>query len=133
MAETIFQASAETNFQISNAFDLTKKANLSLDVGYQKSWWGTLKGLWVYGSSAHASTTAMSIMITQDALGDRVLVPSTASAITFGLSSTTSGAAVWAIDLPFKLSTENVYVFIKTDHGTINVDEIVLSWERNQA
>ena len=132
MAETIYQASAKTNFQIGTSFDLTKKANLSLDIGYQKAWWGTLRGMWVYGSSSHESTTALSIMITQDALGDRILVPETASALSFGLTSTTNGTAVWAIDLPFKMSTENVYVFIKADHGTIDIDEIVLSWQRDQ-
>jgi hypothetical protein len=71
-------------------------------------------------------------MITQDASGDRVIVPETASAISFGLTSATQGAAVWAVDLPLKMSTENLYVFIKTDTGTITVNEVVLSWLRDQ-
>ncbi len=132
MAEIIYQASAETNLSITNAFDVNKKANLSLDIGYQKTWWGTIKGLWVYFNTAASNPTAISIMITQDALGDRVIVPETASTISFGLTSTSQGAAVWAVDLPLRMSTENLYVFIKTDTGTITVDEIVLSWLRDQ-
>lgn len=132
MAEIIYQASDSPTLAITNTFDVAKKSNLNLDIGYQKTWWGTLKGLWVYFNTAASSPTAISIMITQDALGDRVIVPETASAISFGLTSAAQGAAVWAVDLPLKMSTENLYVFIKTDTGTITVNEVVLSWLRDQ-
>ena len=113
---------------ITSSYSVLKKAEMDLDFSVRKSFCGTLRGLWVFYSSATGSPSAIEIMITTDSTGDRVIIPSTASAITSGLTTATSGSASWDINIPVILTGEVIYVFIKTDTGNITVDEVGITW-----
>jgi hypothetical protein len=130
MADIYQNTNTATVAGVSTIFDLTKKTTLDLDFSVSKSFKGTLKGLWIYISNAASSPTTISIMITTDATGDEILIPETESSISFGLTTATKGSASFFIDQPMILrGQESIYVFCKTDAGTVQIDKVVLSWE----
>ena len=61
------------------------------------------------------STTAISIKICSDAAGDNIILPDTNASIDRGLTTTTTGAAVIAINAVLYASIENWYIFYKLD------------------
>jgi len=129
MTTSIFQDRNETQITgVTNSFSVLKKAEMNLDFSVRRSFSGTLRGLWVFFSGATDSPTSLEIMISTDTGGDNIIIPSTASAITSGLTTGTSGSASWDINIPVILSGEVIYVFIKTDTGTVTVDKVWISW-----
>lgn len=117
---------------VGSSFDLTKKATLDLDINYRSSFWGSLQGLWIHVSSATSSPTKITFRICSDTLGDKMLVTDTEGDLFFGITSATTGSVVYKIDIPLLLSTETVYLMAKTDTGTVNIDEVVLSWQQEE-
>lgn len=130
MAE-IYQNTDNTTISgVYNTYDLTKYSTIDLDYSVSRSFKGTLKGLWVYLSSAANNAASISVIITTDTTGDEILIPSTESAISFGLTTATSGSASFLINQSLILrDQESIYIFCKTDHGTVQIDKVVLSWE----
>lgn len=117
---------------VNNAFDTAKKATLSLDINYRETFWGYLRGVWVYMSaiSAGPAPTKITMRICKDAAGDEILITDTEADISTGITVANKGSVVYLLDIPCTLSTETLYLFAKTDTGTVTIDKVVLSWER---
>lgn len=81
-------------------------------------------------SSAPKPTKA-TLCISEDSSGDEFILTSTESIIQYGISDATKGTAIWRIDgviaLDLNLNDE-VYCWIKTDHGTLDINQIVITW-----
>ena len=80
------------------------------------------------GSPLPAKVTAY---ITEDAAGDKILVPETEMTLTLGKTAagTWAGAARLDVDVRIKAPVTNLYVWCKTDSGTASLEEVFLTWE----
>ena len=114
---------------ITDTMDVNNYILLDLDFNYVQAFSGIFKNLWIRCSNIHASTTAITMRITTDQAGDNILSTNTASAISFGLTSSTSGTAAWLLDITWISRIEKVYVFLEADHGTFDFEEAILTYE----
>ena len=90
---------------------------------------GTLGALYVYLDTIVTAAT-VTVRVTRDAAGDECLMPDTASTIYTGVSTAADGSAVFDLDIPFALlSQDEVYVFLKLDAGTATWGEASLTWQ----
>lgn len=114
---------------ISSTMDVTKKAELNIDIDYKKTFVGKLNNLWVYFTNATSSPTAITMRLTSDANGDDFVVTNTTSAMDFGLTTTSQGCAIWALDLNYISNIEKLYLFCNTDTGTLTISKVELTYE----
>tara|TARA_Y100001938_G_scaffold150489_1_gene241651 strand:+ start:1767 stop:2177 length:411 start_codon:yes stop_codon:yes gene_type:complete len=113
---------------VGNSYDAAKKATLVLNMpsGFPLNF--HLEGLWVQMSSLNSSPTKLTIKISKDANGDECIVTGTESTIETGVTTATDGSCVYKIDLDYVFSSSSVYVFFKTDTGTVSVDAVELTY-----
>ena len=88
---------------------------------------GIASGLFVFVSSI-VSATSLSVVITDDEAGDRPLIPETAATLQTGMTTATKGGAVYQIDIQVYDSREPVFAWVKTNTGSLTVDEIILTY-----
>lgn len=113
---------------ISTSYDAAKKATLTLIMpnGYPLNF--HLEGLFVQMSSLASSPTKLTARITTDADGDKAIVTGTESEIEVGVTTSTDGSAVYRIDVDYIFESAPVYVFFKTDAGTVSVDSVEMTY-----
>tara|TARA_Y100000114_G_C11756580_1_gene327174 strand:+ start:2500 stop:2907 length:408 start_codon:yes stop_codon:yes gene_type:complete len=87
-----------------------------------------LEGLFIRMSSLNSSPTKLTVKITTDANGDEAIITSTESTIETGVTTATDGAVVYKIDVDYIFESSNIYVFYKTDAGTVSVDAVELTY-----
>ena len=115
---------------VSSTMDVNKKIDVDLDFNFRSVFNRILRGLWIRVSSATSSPTAMTIRLSEDSSCDKIIIPDTDSSISFGLTTTSSGAAVYSIDMRYVSSeAEKLYLFLNTDTGTVNIDSVTLTYE----
>ena len=114
---------------ISNNFDVNKKHELNLDTDYRKSFIGRIHQLWVDFTDAINSPTTITMRLCKDENGNCMLATDTISVCAFGLTVTDSGSVAWTINIRLILDTEKVYLFCKTDTGSLSIKEVRLSFE----
>ncbi len=77
----------------------------------------------------------LTMCITQDIEGDKYVVTDTVTTIQHGLSTSTLGGGEFRIDTILSLTSEDYdhfYIFFKVDKGTLDVDEVIVTWEDYQ-
>lgn len=79
-------------------------------------------------SSLASSPTKLTARITTDADGDKAIVTGTESEIEVGVTTSTDGSAVYRIDVDYIFESAPVYVFFKTDAGTVSVDSVEMTY-----
>ena len=62
--------------------------------------------------------------------GDFTFLPDTEATLAIGLTTATTGVAVWDFGLPLKqfFGSSDVYLFIKTDAGTVTLANSCIVW-----
>lgn len=65
-----------------------------------------------------------------DAAGDYVWFPDTGGEIATGVTTSTTGSAVYSFNLPLKqfFDSDTLYLFFKTDTGTVTIDASCIVW-----
>jgi len=113
---------------VGTSYDTAKKATLALKMpsGFPLAF--HLEGLFIRLSSLNSSPTKLTIKITTDANGDEAIVTGTESTIETGVTTATDGAVVYKIDLDYIFDSSDIYVFYKTDAGTVSVDAVELTY-----
>lgn len=128
--KSIIKKSTDTTQKTSvgTSYDGTKKATLSLQMpeGFPLAF--HLEGLFIRMSSLNSSPTTLTIKITTDSNGDEAIVTGTASTIETGVTTATDGAVVYKIDLDYIFDDSDIYVFYKTDAGTVSIDTVELTY-----
>jgi hypothetical protein len=81
----------------------------------------------------NSRNSKVTIRITADANGDVVLIPDTEADLVTGITTATTGSAMFSVDLPCFLlesfpGNGTLYVFAKVDAGTPTWSESVLAW-----
>lgn len=80
-----------------------------------------------------SGATSITMRLTWDAAGDQIVCPDTEAEISFGLTTATTGYAVYAFELPIYGVTstdETLYVFVKTNTGTANMTQTQLMYRK---
>ena len=113
---------------VGTSYATAKKATLALQMpsGFPLAF--HLEGLFVRMSSLNSSPTKLTIKITTDANGDEAIVTGTESTIETGVTTATDGAVVYKIDLDYIFDSTDIYVFYKTDAGTVSIDAVELTY-----
>lgn len=77
-----------------------------------------------------SSATTLTVRVCRDAAGDEMVVPDVTATISTGITTATDGSIAVSVDAPYVNHTnaDDLYVFFKTDAGTVTVDSTNFSW-----
>tara|TARA_R100000664_G_scaffold27686_1_gene38543 strand:- start:10283 stop:10675 length:393 start_codon:yes stop_codon:yes gene_type:complete len=116
------------NTTITNSYGATGYALVKQGAsGQGKIISGVLSGLFVFVSSI-SGCSSLSVVVTDDEEGDRPIVPETSAVIQTGMTTATKGGIVIQIDIQVYDSQEPIWVWIKTNAGSVYVDDIVMTY-----
>lgn len=128
--KSIIKKSTDTTQKTSvgTSYATAKKATLTLQMPTNFPLAFHLEGLFIRMSSLNSSPTKLTVKITTDADGDEAIVTGTESTIETGVTTATDGSVVYKIDLDYIFDSSDIYVFYKTDAGTVSVDAVELTY-----
>ena len=109
-------------------FDASKYHELSMPFFLENIFRGRIDGLWVWAESV-TSTEAITMRLSEDSAGDKIIVTDTESTMSKGLTTTTKGSSVWSLSLDIAIPSDKIYLHAKTDAGTITITGVLLTWE----
>jgi hypothetical protein len=126
------QASIGTAFDVAKAHEHTLYDNSTPDRVAAINWKGMLESL-IIRVKAISTATALTVRVSLDAAGDYTVMPDVAVDISTGLTTATTGCVAISIALPIKQilagpGNSSLFVHIKTDAGTVTLDESHLVW-----
>jgi len=77
-----------------------------------------------------SATPSVTLRISCDSDGDYTFFPDTEGELALGLTTTTSGVAVFEFKLPIKhfFNSDQFYLFIKIDQGTCTLANSCITW-----
>ena len=139
MAKTgnFYHSSTVTSNVASNgtSFDVAKfhEHDLGLDgnLAYQGSvFFGYVEGLYVRVTDIAGGAKTITARITCDPTGDFSFFPDTDADIAVGLTTATTGVVAYEFKLPMNqfFGTDDAYVFIKVDAGTVTLANSCIVW-----
>lgn len=105
-----------------------KKTAIKLRGGSNTAAVGAILSAVTVKVSSISSATKLSIQISTDSNGDDIIVPSSEATLGIGVTTATKGAAVYDLAILFRSTSDQLYVFYKTDAGTVTVDSVDISW-----
>lgn len=121
---------------IGDEYDATK--GIAVDMGYHIStgrFVGRISLITVYCTnvSAAPNPTSLTIKISRDQNGDEYVVTSTAGQIEAGETTSTKATAIYQVDAIVSLDDlDTVHLFAKTNHGTLDISEVRITWDRGE-
>ena len=87
-----------------------------------------LSAVYVKVKTIAGGAAKLSIQISTDAAGDNIIVPSTEADLGVGVTTATVSAAVYDLSISYASASDQIYVWYKTDAGTLTVDSVDVSW-----
>jgi len=90
---------------------------------------GRLEAVTIQVSSIAGGATETDFQMTTDSAGDETIAGGIGGDLTTGITTATDGSVTYVLD--FVQSTpvnDTVYVFYKTDAGTVTIDSITITW-----
>ena len=75
-----------------------------------------------------AGATTLTVRATSDLAGDNTIFGDTTATISTGVTTATDGSVTIKIGAIYGSSSDNLYLFWKTDAGTATVDTIIVNW-----
>lgn len=88
-----------------------------------------LASLYIYVTTIAGATT-LTLQLSSDAAGDRMLIPATTATLVTGFTTAAKGSVVLRADVDMSLITDKVYYTLKTDAGTCTLDEIIVCFDK---
>jgi len=117
---------------VGTTFDTAKfhlhELNAGLTVGTVFK--GYVEGLFIRVTNIAGGATKITARLCCDANGDFTFLPDTEATLATGLTTATTGVAVYEFKLPIKqfFGTDDVYLFLKTDAGTVTLANSCITW-----
>ena len=87
-----------------------------------------LSGVYVKVKTIAGGAAKLSIQISTDVNGDSIIIPSSEADLSTGVTTATVGAAVYDLEIDYVSSSDQIYIWYKTDAGTVTVDSVEVSW-----
>ena len=117
---------------IGTSFDVAKyhEHDLYADLAQGSIFKGKVEGLFVRVTAIAGGATKITARLCCDPTGDFTFLPDTEADLAVGLTTSTTGVAAYEFMLPIKnfLGTTKVYLFIKTDAGTVTLSNSCVTW-----
>lgn len=89
-----------------------------------------LSAFYIYVTTIAAGATALTIQVSSDAAGDKMLIPATTATLNTGLTTATKGSIVLRADVDMSLITDQIFITLKTDAGTATLVELITLFDR---
>ena len=114
---------------VGTTYDTAKKHTLTLgSYPAGSAFRGRLEALTIQVSSI-SSATELAFQMTTDAAGDLTIASGVGGDLTAGITTATDGALTYVLDFVQAAPVNDiVYVFYKTDAGTVTIDSITITW-----
>ena len=126
-SKTIKEASDATDVAaVGTTFSAAKYSTVALRGG---PFLGTISGVVIQVKSIAGGAAALTMRVTSDAAGDSCVITDTPSTIGTGVTTVAQGTAIYAANVNFATAGGTVYVFCRTDAGTVTVDSVTITWE----
>jgi len=87
-----------------------------------------LSGVYVKVKTIAGGAAKLSIQISTDVNGDSIIIPSSEADLSTGVTTATVGAAVYDLAIDYVSSSDQIYIWYKTDAGSLTVDSVEVSW-----
>ncbi len=114
---------------VGTSFDAAKKHAVRLrDRPSAYAVGANLSAIYVEVDTIAGGAAKLSIQVSTDSAGDKIIVPSTEATMGVGVTTGTKGAAVYDLSIAYAASSDQIYVFYKTDAGTVTVKSVSISW-----
>lgn len=123
-----FSKSESAISSIGTSYDVNKRTEITLSYDRKKFFLSKLGTIKISCSSVVSATT-ISIKMTDDATGNIGFLPDTSAALDIGLTDTSKAFCVIDISSMLYSDVETFYCFVKVDTGSLNVDEITITFE----
>jgi len=117
---------------IGTEYDLTKK--VEIDLGFRPRtarFMAKVSYINIQCSNLQPADkpSEITICISEDVEGDEMIVTDTTSTLQHGLTTETKGTAAYRIDAIITLdSADTVYLHVKTDKGTLEINQAIITW-----
>ena len=126
-SKTIKEASDATDVAaVGTAFNVAKYNTVALRGG---PFLGTISGIVIQVKAILGGASALTMRITSDVTGDACVITDTPSTIATGVTTAAEGTAIYAANVNFSTAGGTVYVFCRTDAGTVTIDSVTITWE----
>lgn len=118
---------------IGSSFDVNKSRIIDMDmIPPHQPFEGYLSMILIQVSSISAATK-LTLRICKDSEGNQCLVTDTISDIFSGVSDSSKGSAIFALNCYAKTyGLNDLYCFVKTNTGTVTIDYIEITYEGEQ-
>ena len=115
---------------VGNSFDKSKKHTIKLGAFPDDSAWsGELSAVTIHVSSIASLASQVSFRMTTDSNGDITIASGASGALDVGLSTATKGSVTYVLEfVQITPVNDTVYLFYKTDTGTVTIDEVIVTW-----
>jgi len=117
---------------IGNTYDIAKK--IEIDLGYTPRTARfiahvSLINIQCSNASHSNHPSQITVCISEDAAGDQMVLTDTVTDLQRGLTDTNSSTGIIRIDGIISLDTaDTVYAHVKTNQGTLTIDQIVITY-----
>lgn len=130
MSKPNFSKSSGGITSIGTSYDLNKKTDILLSYSGTKYFNTTLRLIHIRISSI-SSATVLSVKMTSDSSGDKIFLSDTSGSIDVGLTTPTKGVVQLDISSMLYDEGETFYIFAKVDTGSVNIDEVIITYSGN--
>ena len=81
----------------------------------------------VQGSDWNGTASTLTMAITEDSAGDQILITDTESTLFAGKTTGTACGAGYRLDCVIAAPSNFLYLWFKTDSGTIDIDKLIIT------
>tara|TARA_Y100001938_G_scaffold147887_1_gene230173 strand:- start:2664 stop:3077 length:414 start_codon:yes stop_codon:yes gene_type:complete len=116
---------------VGTSFDASKKHTIKLGSFPDESRFiGKISAVTIHVSSIASSASQVSFRMTSDSTGDKTLLSGLAGDLDVGITTATDGSVTYVFSFIQSVPTnDTVYLFYKTNTGTVTIDEVIITWE----
>ena len=120
---------------ISSSYDNSKKIQVDLGFSPRTSVFLakiSLIQILCSNLSADSTPTKITVSFSEDPNGDHMMLTETVTTLQTGRTTATRATGLIRMDVIATMSqdyTDNVYIFAKSDQGTLDIDTVTITWE----
>lgn len=81
----------------------------------------------IQGSEWDGTASTLTMAITEDLAGDQLIITDTESTLFAGKTTATACGCEYRIDSILATATNYLYLWFKTDSGTIDIDKLIIT------